>query len=103
LFEAGEYVPLAAHGARALNLCAFIRKTGDAAALIIAPHLVGNMLGENAGVPIGEAVWADTAVNIPEGLKLVNLFTGEAVGVAGTLRVADALKDFPVALLTTAL
>jgi (1->4)-alpha-D-glucan 1-alpha-D-glucosylmutase len=103
LFEAGEYVPLAAHGARALNLCAFIRKTGDAAALVIAPHLVGNMLGENAGVPIGEAVWADTAVNIPEGLKLVNLFTGEAVGVAGTLRVADALKDFPVALLTTAL
>jgi (1->4)-alpha-D-glucan 1-alpha-D-glucosylmutase len=102
LFDGGKYIPLVVEGFRSQNICAFIRKSKDAAAVVIAPHLVANILGQDASVPVGEAVWGDTAVVVPEGLTLANLFTGASLKLSGRLSVAEALRDFPVALLTTA-
>ena len=104
LFEQGEYIPLAVEGTKAQNICAFARRSKDATAVIVVPHLVGNILGEGGGVPIGPEVWGDTSVVVPENVaskKLVNLFTGEAVKLSSRLPVAEVLKDFPVGLLTT--
>jgi len=53
----------------------------------------------------GRSYWEDTRVATGAGLdgRFTNVFTGATVGVNdGILPVADALADFPVALLTRA-
>ncbi len=105
LFLEGEYVPLPAVGARAAHVCAFARRHGTRAAVVVVPRLVTRLAGPAAPLPLGEAVWGDTAVGLPPGLggALVDAFTGAAVrGGAGgeaTLAVAEALARFPVAVL----
>jgi (1->4)-alpha-D-glucan 1-alpha-D-glucosylmutase len=104
LFERGEYVPLAVEGVRSQNLCAFARTLQDAAVIVVAPHLVANIVGENGEAPIGEAVWGDTTMAIPDNLKdrtLTHLLSGERSIPSANLPLAEVLKDVPVALLAT--
>jgi (1->4)-alpha-D-glucan 1-alpha-D-glucosylmutase len=104
LFEQGEYVALSVEGERSQQICAFARRGKDGIIVVIAPRLVAGVLGNEAAPPVGAGVWGDTALLIPAelGLKnLTNLFSGETLPAAGSVRVADALKDFPVALLST--
>jgi maltooligosyltrehalose synthase len=69
------------------------------------------LLGDREDPPLGENVWADTAVELPkeliQALSLRNLLDGKTVPIvrAGnrlTVRLADALAHFPVALLAAA-
>ena len=84
LFDTGEYVPLTVEGPRAQNVCAFLRKSKESTAVVIVPHLVGNILGEDASVPVGEAVWGETTVVVPKDLGICSrLFTGAAVKTSG--------------------
>jgi (1->4)-alpha-D-glucan 1-alpha-D-glucosylmutase len=87
LFAQGEYLPLQASGDHAANVCAFARRLGDKWAVVVAPRWMSQV-----------SDWADTRVELPEGL------TGEWRDVLTGLipagwRVAELLAEFPVALL----
>lgn len=110
LFREGEYRPLRVSGEYAANVCAFARRYEGKIAVTIAPRLYLRLLGpEREDAPLGVSVWGDTAIELPkeftEPVLLQNLFDGQAVPTnrtAGriTLRLADALRNFPVGLLT---
>ena len=101
LFARGEYLPLAAEGARAAHVFAFARRLGDAAAVVVVPRFAAGLVPEARRVPIGRDVWADTAVRLPDGLggRWANVFTGEPVAAGELLPVAEALGVFPAAVL----
>jgi (1->4)-alpha-D-glucan 1-alpha-D-glucosylmutase len=109
LFRDGEYLPLRVTGERATNVCAFARRHEGELAVIIAPRLYLRLLGTREEPPLGEAVWDDTAIELPkevvDSAHLRNLFDGNTVptiatGNRITVRRADALAHFPLALLT---
>ncbi|MGB8437659.1 MAG: malto-oligosyltrehalose synthase, partial [Burkholderiales bacterium] len=103
LFEKGDYAPLAASGTRADHVVAFARRHNDFGVIAIAGRLWAS-LGIDARVPpLGAAVWGDTTVDaalLPAAAEPINVLTGERVTVRdGRIRVADALANFPAALL----
>jgi maltooligosyltrehalose synthase len=66
------------------------------------------LLGDREDPPLGESVWGDTAIELPRGygesVELQNVLDGNHVpasraGNRATVRLADALAHFPVALL----
>jgi len=115
LFQEGEYLPLAAAGAKADHVIAFGRKFQGAMALVIVPRLVAGLLNE-AGTanadnnaegdaldlpPLGTRVWGDTHVVLPCKCreKYRNALTGEVFELEGQISAAQAFAAFPVALL----
>ncbi|MFW5692791.1 MAG: malto-oligosyltrehalose synthase [Thermoguttaceae bacterium] len=114
LFAAGSYEPLRVEGAKAGHVCAFARRLPAAAgaeeqsAVVIAPRLLAQLTPQQADEktvqPMGEAVWGDTRVMLPEPVpaNLQNLFTGDTIPGAVELPLGRALAEFPVALFEAA-
>ena len=110
LFRDGEYLPLRVSGEYAANVCAFARRHEGKIAVTVAPRLYLRLLGpEREDAPLGDSVWGDTVIELPkefaEPVPLKNLLDGQTVATeqAGsriTVRLADALRNFPVGLLT---
>jgi (1->4)-alpha-D-glucan 1-alpha-D-glucosylmutase len=109
LFRDGEYLPLRVTGEHASNVCAFARRHAGVLAVTIVPRLYLRLLGDRPEPPMGEGVWGDTAVELPkevgEPVELCNVLdrgpvTTARAGSRVVVRVADALSQFPVALLT---
>jgi (1->4)-alpha-D-glucan 1-alpha-D-glucosylmutase len=107
LFEQGEYLPLAAEGVLAGNICSFARKTAGGMIVVAVPRLLTKVISGGASVPFGKAVWGDTLLVLPEGggeAKFRNVLTNVIVpavmqnGRTG-MPVADVFSCFPVALL----
>ena len=82
----GTYAPIAATGARADHVVAFARGEGAITVAVRLPIKLGND-------------WRDTAITLPSG-SWTNELTGEKVG-EGPVRLADLLKRFPIALLSS--
>jgi (1->4)-alpha-D-glucan 1-alpha-D-glucosylmutase len=108
LFESGGYAALSADGARREHLFAFARVLRQEHVLVIVPRLVA-ALAPDGGAPIGERVWTDTRVLLPpsDGAEYRNVFTAQRVPVTraggrATVRVADVLESFPIAILEPA-
>src|SRR5262249_14269167 len=107
LFLRGEYIPLRVEGAHAANVCAFARRHADGLLITIAPRLYLRLLGERELPPLGEEVWEDTLIELPRDFNsdsVRNILDGMQVAVSKegerpTVRVADALAHFPVAVL----
>lgn len=103
LFEKGDYSPVAATGARADHVVAFARRYENAGIIAIAGRLWASLGVEARVPPLGEAVWADTAIDaglLPAGAQPVNVLTGERLAARdGQLLLADAFASFPGALL----
>lgn len=105
IFLEGEYIVPPAVGTRAEHVCAFIRRSSSAAALVVVPlHTVGMTRGEH--LPVGPQFWEDTRVELPTDVATgwTNVFTGQSChAVEGhekpALEVAQVLDRFPVALL----
>jgi (1->4)-alpha-D-glucan 1-alpha-D-glucosylmutase len=87
LFTRGEYIPLGARGACARNVCAFARRHEGRWAVAVAPRWTSQV-----------QEWGDTEVVLPEGApgEWIDCLTGLA---PRSLRMADLLAEFPVALL----
>lgn len=109
VFRDGTYLPLAVHGKKAENLCAFARQYQDEVIVVVAPRLYVKLCGlESELKPLGEVIWIDTwleAPPCPAKTMFRNVFTGEILEVepcdnGGALLVAPILGSFPVALLT---
>ena len=86
------------------RICVFARVGDGQAAIAAAPRLVGPLIADD-GVPVGAAVWGDTAVLLPQRLarRYRNAYTGERIEAEdGAIAVAQLLTVFPVALLMEA-
>lgn len=115
LFRDGEYLPLAAAGAKGDHVIAFARKFQGSMALVIVPRLVAGLLNEvsmaNADnnaegnaldlPPLGTRVWGDTHVSLPCKCreKYRNVLTGEVFELEAQISASQAFAAFPVALL----
>jgi (1->4)-alpha-D-glucan 1-alpha-D-glucosylmutase len=109
LFARGDYRRLSVRGGRAQHVCAFARRHAGQALIVIAPRLYRRLLDDPLRLPLGEAIWQDTLIELPREERtrdvFVNVLDGSEVrperhgGVTG-LFVADALTSFPVAMLT---
>ena len=94
LFRRGNYTALTSSGKCAASCVAFRREHRKQSILVIAPRLSSRV----GTPPIGSA-WGDTTVMIPKAPgEGTNLFTGERVTIGESVRLRDALADFPVAV-----
>ena len=107
LFNSGQYLPVELSGSRREQVCAFCRKSADAAVIVVAPRLVAGLVGLSGQPPLGPAIWEETRLILPKGLaggQFVNLFTGEVLSASSdpdspALSLAAVLATFPVAAL----
>ncbi len=108
LFSRGDYLPLKVSGDRAEYVCAFMRRTAEDALVVVASRWHARLVGDEETPPLGETVWGDTQVHLPEehgSVAFADVFTAAQVRAApteGCLKVAHLLNCFPVALLTCA-
>jgi (1->4)-alpha-D-glucan 1-alpha-D-glucosylmutase len=103
LFSDGDYIPLQAVGRRQEHLCAFARCQEEAWVLVVIPRLLTRLI-QPGGLPVGQAVWGEDRVLLPENAPLnwVNIFTAENIKVnkaENGLAVSVVLHVFPLALL----
>jgi (1->4)-alpha-D-glucan 1-alpha-D-glucosylmutase len=103
LLRDGDYAGLAASGTRAAHVLAFARSHGRHVLVTVAGRLFAQLLREPGQLPLGEAVWGDTTIEVPvlaSDATLVNALTGERVPLRdGRIRVAEAFAAFPGAAL----
>lgn len=107
LFRDGDYLPLKTHGARAEQLCAFARHAAGETLVVLVPRLFGSLMAGDDRLPVGEAVWGDSWVELPPErlhVKWINALTDQtfdtqSLGEAHGLRLARVFETFPYALL----
>jgi (1->4)-alpha-D-glucan 1-alpha-D-glucosylmutase len=109
LFLEGSYEPVESAGAARRHVIAFARSHAGSAAISVGVRLSRSLTKGNRP-PVGD-VWGDTRVMLPEPLADVRRWTcvvsGNSVEVPGDaaatgLRVAELLRQLPVALLVRA-
>ena len=99
-----QYHPLELTGERAEHLVAFARTDGRRCVIVLAARLYASLDLEVGALPVGE-VWGDTELHWPSGVDLPSIEYQDAITgrtqrfEQRSLRVADALRDFPVAVL----
>jgi (1->4)-alpha-D-glucan 1-alpha-D-glucosylmutase len=106
-FLDGDYIPLEASGTKRANICAFGRCRGKFWSLTVVPRWTTQLVSSRRA-PLGEGVWQDTALILPESApeSWRNVLTGEDLktslcGDGGkVLYLHRILRRFPVALLT---
>ena len=107
LFESGRYQPLTVEGCLQEHVCAFLRCTNGASALVVVPRFCSRLIGDGGGLPLGMELWRDTRVMLPReaaASSYRNVVTAEvlrpAQGEQGlSLALGDILASYPVALL----
>ena len=102
LFQNGTYIPLESSGKFRNHVISFARNRQKSWALIIVPRWCLSLLHGREDFPLGDDVWEDTAVRLPDNAPRiwVDAFSEEKLEGKGTLKVGQALKVFPVTLLT---
>lgn len=96
LFAEGSYEPLAIEGERAESAMAFLRRSGDRAALVVvARFCAGGMVGADVIVPDRDW-WGDTRVVLPDGEAGWDAVVGPELAVNGAVQLTDALPLVPV-------
>jgi (1->4)-alpha-D-glucan 1-alpha-D-glucosylmutase len=101
LFQTDEYLPVTVEGTKANHVVAFVRKSGAAKMLVVAPRLIASLLNGADLPPIGTQVWEDTRLMLPFcgcGNQYQNVLTGETLDMEAPISVSKALARFPVAL-----
>lgn len=104
LFLKGDYHPVAASGERSRHLVSYARRLGNAGIVVAAGRLFASMGLEPGTLPVGEAAWGDTVLELaflPQGTRLVNVLTGVTMETDALRRVplSRAMTHFPAALL----
>jgi (1->4)-alpha-D-glucan 1-alpha-D-glucosylmutase len=105
LFDSGTYIPLCASGEHAENICAFARSDSTGEAVVVCPRLVCTLTNGLLRAPMGNETWGDDALDLsPISSRFFrNVLTEESLADrdSGTLRLAEILQSFPVALLAS--
>jgi (1->4)-alpha-D-glucan 1-alpha-D-glucosylmutase len=116
VYERGEYVPLTAAGASRDCLFAFARvAVGSTFAITCVPRLIGSLMPDASGPPLGRGIWKDTRVELPASCvdllaaprSVRDVLTGsviQAEWVDGrwTMPAAALFERLPVSLLVPA-
>lgn len=102
VFISGDYRPLEATGKCERNVVAYARRAGDRWALAVLPRLTVGLVEENE-FPVGEAVWGDTMIELPEQIpeSFTDYLTGRRLDLEGKLRLAELFEHLPWALLVS--
>jgi (1->4)-alpha-D-glucan 1-alpha-D-glucosylmutase len=108
LFTNGDYLRLKVEGEKARHLVAFARRTDDEVAIVVAPRLWAQLMGQNGNSLADSSLWKDTRVELPwagEGQIYWNALTSETLPVERSeqrcfVAASTLLANFPVALLT---
>jgi (1->4)-alpha-D-glucan 1-alpha-D-glucosylmutase len=103
----GDYQAVEVLGLKKQHVVAFRRAFAEEALVAVVPRLVVGLTGGREITPLGEELWQDTWLILPEEdreHRYRNLFTGESLSVeegAGSpgLRLSAILSCFPVAVL----
>ena len=106
LFDRGDYQPLPVEGSRARHVFAFARTLGSDTSITVVGRLLASVATERS-LPLGEAAWGDTRVQLPPTLPhsaYREIVTGAMVEPdpgqpAGFLRLSRAFANLPVAVL----
>ena len=101
-FAFGSYEPLAVEGGRREHAFAFARRHEGRTILVVVPRLVAGLVPDADVPPLGERVWGDTRLHVPDPQARCcrHALTGRCVPVSGgTLRLADVFGQAPVAFL----
>jgi (1->4)-alpha-D-glucan 1-alpha-D-glucosylmutase len=101
IFQTGPYIPLATGGRWREHVVAFARKGEKAWAITVVPRLLTALIPEGT-VPLGQGVWANTAINLPDDAPKIwrDSITNQRVATRKkTILLGEALRHFPVALL----
>ena len=121
VFEHGSYDPLDVEGSRREHLVAFARTYGRQRVIVVVPRLIATLLPDSNLQPLGERVWGDTRIELPQdgptvyrdvlAQHCVRACNGDRAGSPSddrsrrprpgqkTLRAADVFQHFPVAFL----
>jgi (1->4)-alpha-D-glucan 1-alpha-D-glucosylmutase len=107
LFLFGDYVPLAAAGPAAEHVVAFARRHGTKEAVAVVPRLVAGLTRKQLIDPVGEEVWGETRLVIPDvepGTRYRDMFTGQSIeAISGddkaALLLVEVFAALPFALL----
>lgn len=102
LFMRGDYERLKVEGSRSENVIAFARHHAGLWAVTLAPRLVARLV-KGGNYPLGRRVWGDDRI-VPSGSAprtWEDAITGQPLEAQrdGSVRLADALRHFPVSLL----
>jgi (1->4)-alpha-D-glucan 1-alpha-D-glucosylmutase len=101
LFSDGSYDRLEVVGPLQDHLIAIGRRHGNNWLIAMVPRLMWSHLAVDQ-FPIGAAVWADTRLNLPDGLpqEMTDVLTGQSLDLKSTdCGIADVLSQLPVAVL----
>ncbi len=100
VFKKGDYLPLEVVGTFKDHIVAFARSFGDQIAIAIAPRLLTNLVAPGK-YPLGEQVWHDTQLQLPQQLPSTwcDTFTEQIISGNSTIAIGQILQNFPVALL----
>ena len=104
VFSDGSYQPLEVTGGHSERVVALARRLGDTAVVVVVPRLTAPLLGDSQAPLPPASSWGATAVvttGLPDRVPFVDVLTGSLVPASGPWRLADLLREFPVALLRT--
>lgn len=97
LYADGDYVPVPVHGVMAGHVVSFSRTRGEDQ-LLVAVSRLPDSLGAAERWPVGEDVWSDTALAVPQGAWR-DIVTGASIVSDGSARLADLFAILPFAVL----
>lgn len=102
LFEKGDYIAIEVNGKYKEHVVAFGRNLENAWAITLAPRLLTSLIKEGE-YPLGQQVWSDTYIVLPESFPSLwnDAITAHMLEGEKALTIGEILKHFPVALLLT--
>ncbi|HEQ98958.1 MAG TPA: malto-oligosyltrehalose synthase [candidate division Zixibacteria bacterium] len=101
LFLKGNYMPLECAGEFSNNIVAFGRNLESSFAVVAAPRFLTALIREDE-LPLGEKVWKDTRIKVPEDFpqNWINMITKERIkSEDNAFSTGRILNSFPAALL----
>jgi (1->4)-alpha-D-glucan 1-alpha-D-glucosylmutase len=101
LFAKGDYTPLTAEGKAARHVLAFTRSYQGQRILVAVTRLPMALLGDAAKPLVPGAAWGDMKIILPGEPEVSwrDILSQHDIPAAQSLKLADLLADFPVALL----
>ncbi len=105
ILSRGSYIPIESSGELSRHVVAFARSHDTGTALDVAPRFLTGVV-EPDEMPLGDKAWGNTEILLPGtpasgpvASRWQDAITGGVLATEGTLRLAEVLKHFPVALL----
>jgi (1->4)-alpha-D-glucan 1-alpha-D-glucosylmutase len=103
LFRDGGYAALSAAGSREEHVLSYAREWEGRQVVVIAGRLFARLSSGSPLLPVGEAAWGDTVVELPavaDGTPLTEMLSGRTLHAqSGGVRIAQAFAVLPAAAL----